>query len=410
MDESDILKGRTMKVLRLVSLVALLLVAVVPQAIGASPQPEAKGLELLDKIAYKGGTELAASGKYVYAGVLDGITKRAEDSENGGVRIFDVSRTPREVGYFKCPGNDNDVEVVKPGLIVMGHHVSACNPAEAGEANGGFVLIDVRDPAKPKPVGSINLPSGMQAHTIKPYPGKDLIYVNPGGLPSNGRMASHFVDVSNPAKPEIVGTFTPHGSSTGCHDFSFFFKGKTKLGFCAGYGGFGIWDVSDPIAPKVISTIRNPQIQFNHFAVPSPDGKLLAIDDEAFALHTCKGTNSPTGRTWIYDISDPAKPTMQSSFSAARGGDSTGIGHYQGWTPSWCLSHGLDWQPGTRNLAVTWFTGGVSVHDLSKPTEPKEIGYFMAEDSTTYSALWHNGRLYTNDMERGLDAFSFSGK
>jgi hypothetical protein len=65
--------------------------------------------------------------------------------------------------------------------------------------------------------------------------------------------------------------------------------------------------------------------------------------------------------------------------------------------------------PGTRNLAVTWFTGGVSVLDLSEPTAPKEVAYFQAKDSWTYSALWHRDRLYTNDMGRGVDVFSIKG-
>jgi len=398
-----------MKALRIVLASALLAAVALAAAPVGAAESEAKNLKLLDKVQFTGGTELAADGKYVYAGALNGVTKRGEDPKAGGLYIFDVSgKAPRQAGFFSCPGNDNDVEVVRPGLVAMVHHTSECNPPDAGEGTAGFVLIDVRNPAKPKMVGSINLPSGMQAHTIRPYPGGKYIYVNPGGLPSNGRTITHIVDVSDPKKPKIAATYTPTntGSSTGCHDFSFHFSKKAKLGFCAGFGGFGIWDVSDPLKPTVISTIRNPQIQFNHYATPSSDGKLLAIDDEAFALHTCKGTPTPTGRAWIYDISDPANPKFQSSITPPRGGDSTGIGHYAGWTPSWCLSHGLDWEPGTHNLAVTWFTGGVSVHNLDDPTKPEETAYFRADDSTTYSALWHNGRLYTNDMQRGLDAFA----
>ncbi len=393
------------KTLGALLVLALTGAASVVAPVGAAEE-SAKGLKRIDNIEFTGGTELAASGKYVYAGELNGATNRNEDPEKGGLHIFDVSgKAPREVGFFSCPGNDNDVEVVRPGLVAMSHHTSACNAPEDGESTAGFVLFDVRKPSRPKIAGSINLPSGSQAHTLKPYPGTNYIYVNPGGLPTNGRMVTHIVDVSNPKKPEIAATYSPTGSSTGCHDFSFHLSKKRKLGFCAGLGGFGIWDVSDPLAPSVISTIRNPLIEFNHYAVPSSDGKLLAIDDEAFAFHTCKGTPTPTGRAWIYDISDPAAPRMVSSITPPRGGDATGIGTYPGWTPSWCLSHGLDWQPGTHNLAVTWFTGGVSVHSLKDPAAPKELAYFQAEDSTTYSALWHNGRLYTNDMMRGLDAF-----
>lgn len=395
--------------LRIALASALVLVVGLAAAPAGAQKANAKNLRLLDDVEFTGGTELAADGDYLYAGELNGETSRNTHPEKGGLHIFDVSGTvPREVGFFKCPGNDNDVEVVKPGLVAMGHHTAICNEPDDGESTAGLVLFDVRNPSKPKIVGSLNLPSGMQSHTIRPYPGGKYIYVNPGGLPSNGRMITHIVDVSNPAKPKIAGTWEPlrAGSSTGCHDMSFLKVKKQTLGFCAGLGGFGIWDVSDPLAPKHLSTIRNPQIEFNHYATPSSDGKYLAIDDEAFAFHTCyEQFPSPTGRAWIYDVSDPSSPKLQSSIAPPRGGDSTGIGTYPGWVPSWCLSHGLDWQPGTHNLAVTWFTGGVSIYDLDDATQPKETAYYQAPDSATYSALWHNGRLYTNDMNRGLDAF-----
>jgi hypothetical protein len=80
-------------------------------------------------------------------------------------------------------------------------------------------------------------PSGMQIHSITVYPGKPIIYSNPGGLPSNGQMLTHMIDVSNPARPKIVGTFSPQGPPTGCHDFSFHFDKRGKFGICAGLGG-----------------------------------------------------------------------------------------------------------------------------------------------------------------------------
>jgi hypothetical protein len=248
-------------------------------------------------------------------------------------------------------------------------------------------------------------------HTFKPYPGKPLIYTASGGITPGAAAGPVIVDVSNPRKPEIVAR--PQTITMDCHDISFHVSGDTKLGFCAGAVGTGevqIWDVTDPLAPTTIGRIFNPLIQYSHYAVASSDGQLLAIDDEAFAAHDCNTGQSPTGRVWIYDISNPMVPVPQGSFAAPRGGDgSTNIGTYTGWVPTWCLSHGLDWQPGTHNLAVTWFTGGVSVLDLSTPTSPTEAAYFQSEDSATYSALWHDGRLYTNDMIRGVDAFEIKG-
>jgi hypothetical protein len=360
---------------------------------------------------YNGGTELAAQGKYVYSAELNGDARppsRGTMPEKGGIHIFDVSKkTPKRVGFLHCPGNDNDVEVVRPGLIAVGHHQNICNPISAGgQSAHGLFLVDVKNPKRPTIVGRVLLPSGGSSHTIRPHPTQPYIYVNPGGT-TNGRGVTYIIDVKNPRKPEIAARFTPH--PMGCHDFSFFVDDEKDLGFCAGIGESQIWDTSDALNPVIVGRIHNPAIQFMHYATPSFDGKLLAIDDEAFAAHECHTGQSPTGRVWIYDISNPALPILQSSFAPPRGGDGT-IGHYAGWVPSWCLSHGLDWQPGTYNLAVTWFTGGVSVLNLNNPVSPQEVAHFQPEDAATYSTLWHRNRLYTNDMgDRGLEVFEVKG-
>lgn len=398
-----------MRMLRMLLASALVAGAVAAPALagGGQKPPKvetSKNVKLLDKIAFDGGTELAADGKYVYAGELDGAAERPSRGtkpDEGGLHIIDVSgKTPKEVGFLHCPGNDNDVEVIKPGFVAVGHHTSRCNPG-----GHGFFIADVRNPKSPKVVGRI---SGLNySHTIKPYPGKPYVYVSPGGL-GNGGAITNIVDVSDVNDPKVAATFKPN--PTGCHDFSFHITKDQKLGFCSGYGETQIWDVSDPVAPVTIGRIHNPFIQFQHYAVASSDGKLLAIDDEAFAAHDCNTGQSPTGRVWIYDISNPQVPVPQGSFAAPRGGGSApGIGTYVGWAPSWCLSHGLDWQPGTHNLAVTWFTGGWSVLDVSDPTRPTEVAWGQSEAASTYSVLWHNGNLYTNDFSHGFDGFKVSG-
>ena len=358
------------------------------------------------QIKYEGGTELAALGDYVYSGELNGHTDRNEDPNKGGMHVIDVSGSkPKEVGFLHCPGNDNDVEVVREGLVAMSFASNVCAPA----AGNGFMLIDVKNPRKPKMISFVN--TGKN-HTFKPVPGTDLIYTAGGGLSGGPAAGPAIVDVSNPKKPKVVAK--PQTITMDCHDISFSTGGERKLGFCAGAIGTGevqIWDVTDPLAPETIGRIANPMIQYSHYAIASPDGSLLAIDDEAFGVHDCNTGQSPTGRVWIYDISNPQVPLVQSSFAPPRGGSSdyANIGTFPGWTTSWCLSHGLDWMPESRNLAVTWFTGGVSVLNLDTPTSPTELAYFQAEDSTTYSALWHDGVLYTNDMLRGVDAFKIKG-
>lgn len=223
------------------------------------------------------------------------------------------------------------------------------------------------------------------------------------------------IDVRNPRKPRILGAImaTPTTVTSDCHDISFLMTKDKKLGFCTGAIGTGevhIWDMSDPLKPTMAGKIVNPLVQYSHYATASSDGQYLAVDDEAFAAHECHTGQTPTGRVWFYDISTPATPIVVGSFAAPRGGRATaGIGNYVGWVDSWCLSHGLDWMPGTHYLGVTWFTGGWSILSLDQTALPQEVAYFMAEDSATYLAKFHNGRMYTNDMHRGFDAFSIKG-
>ena len=387
--------------------IACLVVAALAPAAGAEAKYEnSKNVKLLDDIQYTGGTELAADGKYVYTGELDGETNRGEDPKKGGLHIVDISgKKPKEVGFMACPGNDNDVEVLRPGIVIMGFAYNQCAP----EAGNGFMTIDVSDPKNPKKLGSVTT---GKTHTLKPFPGGRYVYTAGGGLSGSTGAGPAIVDVKDPAKPKVVKTFQTY--TMDCHDISFHVSKDKALGFCAGAVGSGqvqIWDVTDPVNPSLLSEIVNPVMQYTHYAVASSDGQYLAIDDEAFAAHECNTGQSPTGRVWLYDISNPQVPVPFGSMAAPRGGrDMNGVGTFPGWVDSWCLSHGLDWMPGTHNLAVTWFTGGWSVLNIDgQSVAPTEVAYFMAEDSATYSALWHEGKLYTNDMHRGLDAFMIKG-
>jgi len=405
---------RTIRTLMASALVAGALIApnMVAGAGEKAKQPKvetSKNVKLLDNIAYDGGTELARSGKYIYTGELNGAApspSRGTKPDEGGLHIIDVSgKTPKEVGFLHCPGNDNDVEVVKPGLVTMSFATNKCAPT----AGTGLMTIDVSNPRKPKILGMVNTGSG---HTHKPVPGTSLIYMAVGNLTGSASRNVTIVDVKDPRNPKVAGEAT---GVMDCHDVSFLMTKDKKLGICAGAVGTGetqIWDMSDPMKPVVVGRIFNPLIQYSHYGVVSSDGNVLAIDDEAFAAHDCNTGQSPTGRVWIYDISNPATPIPQGSMAAPRGGGGgANVGTFPGWAPSWCLSHGLDWQPGTRNLGVTWFTGGWSVLDVSNPMSPTEVAWGKSENASTYSILWaeKGDTVYTNDFSHGFDAFNISG-
>ena len=388
------------------SAVAALLGAAIAPASAAEPV-KSDNLKHVAHFAYDGGGELSASGRYLFSGEANakGGGQRGSAPEDGGLHVYDTQKM-KEIAFLHCAGTDNDVEVIRPGLVAMSFTQNMCAPT-AGE---GLMLIDVKNPAKPRVISQLNTGAG---HTMKPYPGGKYIFMGGGNLAGSGdRAGTVIVDVSNPFKPEVA---TTSHDVMDCHDVSFSVTEEDRqLAFCAGAVGTGevqIWDVADPLKPVIVSRIVNPAIQYSHYAVANDDGTLLAIDDEAFAAHDCNTGASPTGRVWIYDITNPQVPLPQGSFAPPRGGNPSyaGIGNYAGWVGSWCMSHGLDFHPSKDAVAVTWFTGGVSVIDLTDPTMPAEAAYFQAEDSATYSTLWHAGYLWTNDHMRGVDAFKIKG-
>lgn len=396
---------KTLGAVTLVS--ALLAVAVAPVSAKAV---DASKMKLVGSSKYDGGGELAASGRYIYSGEAnaEGGGGRGSKPDDGGLHIFDTKKK-KEVGFLHCPGTDNDIEVIKRGYVAMGFTQNKCSPT-TGE---GIIIIDVRKPAKPQVISRLTTNA---AHTLKPYPGGKYLYMGGGNLAGSAdRAGLTIVDVSNPKKPKIA-TTVPATQVMDCHDVSFSISKKKKLAFCAGAVGTGetqIWDVSDPLSPTVLSRIVNPAIQYSHYGVANKKQTLLAIDDEAFAAHDCNSGQSPTGRVWLYDISNPQTPLPQGSFAppGGRGGNPgmAGIGNYAGWVGSWCLSHGLDWHPKKDMIAVTWFTAGVSVLDASDPLALSEYAYYDTPDNAVYSTLWHDGYLATNDHMKGFELFKVKG-
>ncbi|MDQ3981354.1 MAG: hypothetical protein M3271_01590, partial [Actinomycetota bacterium] len=354
--------------------VALALAVVLSSAGGpgrATPaqDEDASNVRLVQRYPYSGGgtwvgTEVAFDGRFVYGGHM---------GARGGVHVFDtVGGRVRQVGFFRCPAEQNDVAVVRPGLIAVAYEAGGC-----GAVQEGVQLLDVGDPARIRVLGGVEIPGGT--HTVTAYPGTNLVYASPGGYWIEGDQEV-VIDASDPDEPEVVAELDS-GVLVGCHDLSFHLERTAKLALCAGEGATQIWDVSDPLAPAVLSEIDNPLITFHHSAVVSPDGKYLVIGDERW-LGTSQGAcgapaNHPTGALWIYDIADPRLPVLVSHFGLRRSG-----------LTSACSAHDFAFVPGTRKLVAGWYEGGMNVVDLADPRNPVEVAHFRGEGADYWAAYW----------------------
>jgi hypothetical protein len=344
-------------------------------------------VKLVTSIPYEGGSDITFQGKYVYFGQLG--------NDEAGVRVIDASRkVPKEIAFIKCPGSQNDVAVVRPGLLALAYHSGRCN----GPPGAGVRLIDVSNPKRPKFLSDVMLPGGT--HTLTVYPGTDIIYASPGGL-ANGGGDEQILDASNPKKLKVATTFEPNPA--GCHDITFqkAADGDRMLGFCAGGGEVTIWDVTKPLKPSVIAHGFTPSF-FPHAAMATPDGEYLLMTDEAFVAHDCVG--GPTGSVWVYDIRVPEAPLLVGHWGPQRGAAPAGT-----IASDWCTAHNLNIVGKTRTAVISWYTGGTSLVDFSNPSLPEEVAYFRADDSDSWSSYWFDGRIWINDLRRGIDVLEVKG-
>ncbi len=370
------------------SIAALAILTILVTTAGAQAQVAVEKSDNVKRVAdLKLGrvTELAIQGGRAYA--LGPETISAIDL-----------KTHKVVGRYECPGGfgGSEIETMGNGLIAF----------SAGPACGldGVALLDFSNAKQPRLLGA----SGpVREHTLTAYPGKPYVYVSPNGSTGDGtrRGTEEIVDFSNPSTPKIT-TFVSNG--IGCHDVGFFIKKDKQLAACAGGVETQIWDVSDPLAPVVISRTPTPQVFFNHSATFSPDGDLLVVGDEAFGVTSCAGV--PTGALWFYDVSDPATPILTGYYGAERG---SAVSSFFATPDTWCSAHMYNFRPRSRLLVTAWYEGGINVLDLTDPTAPEEVGFYRASgDFSPWAAYWDGNEIWTSDEHAdngGVEVFSFKG-
>lgn len=325
-------------------------------------KPASTKVRVLAHVDYRGGTDISFAGDRVFFTQSAAVT-------NGQVRTFDTSGAkPKLIGEFVCGGNQNDIAAIDENTIAIGSHWGSCG----AQPSSGINILDVTDPNNPQPLGFAVLPVGT--HTLTKHPTEPLVYA------SNSITDPNFIiDVSNPLAPLPIPT-----TMRTCHDITFHLKGKEKLAFCAGGSAFTeIWNVSDPRAPEVISTIEDAGIGYHHEAMATPDGRYLVIGDEDSG-GSCSGNTKKRefGAISIYDISDRSEPEMVGFMNAPRG-------------PSVCWAHNFNFID-NRTMVIGWWQAGTSVIDISNPKKPREIAYFQPDTQAVWSSYFYDGRIYVN--------------
>ncbi|MDQ4145808.1 MAG: hypothetical protein M3198_19085 [Actinomycetota bacterium] len=377
-------------------------------------------------------SDLAFWGKYAIQGNYNGF------------QITDITEpdAPVVVSQTLCPGAQNDVSVWR-NLIFTSTDSSRKFPecVRDGEVNPpqsatikssweGIRIFDWSNPAAPNLVAAVETDCGSHTHTLVPDPelNRVLLYVssyNPSGdqpdcLPPHDKISVVQVPLAAPSLASVIAepVLFPDGgfqgspttrATSGCHDITVYPALKLAAGACMGEGI--MMDISDPVYPRVISSIRDPNFAFWHSATFSNDGTKVIFTDElgGGAGPTCNPTIGPQrGADAIYDVSNPRAPRLLSYFKIPRTQSNTEN----------CVAHNGNVLPvaGRDIFVQAWYQGGLSVIDFTDGSNPKELAFFdrgpLSTERTilggSWSAYWYNGRIYSSDIQQGLDTLLFN--
>jgi hypothetical protein len=317
-----------------------------------------------------------------------------------GVRIFDITdiRNPKQVAAVQtCRGSHTHTLVVDPNdkqnvfIYVSGTSFVRQNEELAGcsgeapdkDPNTALFRIDIiKVPlAAPQKAAVVNSPR---------------VFMDPRTGSLAGLMSAGTHGKEKPS------------ATNQCHDITVYSAIGLAAGACSGNGL--LLDIKDPVHPKRVDAVNDPNYSYWHSASFSNDGKKVVFTDEwGGGLGARCRPNDPNkwGADAIFNLEDN-KLSFASYYKmpAAQGDSENCVAHNGSLVPV----------PG-RDLEVqAWYQGGISVMDFTDAAHPVEIAYFdrgpidpkILVLGGDWSAYWYNGHIYASEIARGLDIFELT--
>ena len=193
-----------------------------------------------------------------------------------------------------------------------------------------------------------------------------------------------------------------------CHDITVFSAIGLAAGACSGNGI--LLDIKDPVNPKRLDAVNDPNYAYWHSASFSNDGKKVVFTDEwGGGLAARCRANDPNkwGANAIFNLQDnKLKFASYYKMPAAQGDSENCVAHNGSLVPI----------PGRDIKVQAWYQGGISVMDFTDAAHPVEIAYFdrgpihpnTLVSGGHWSAYWYNGYIYGSEIARGLDIFELT--
>jgi choice-of-anchor B domain-containing protein len=259
----------------------------------------------------------------------------------------------------------------------------------------------------------------LRAHNIAIHEATGMAYVSgaskvAGVDPAFTDDGVIILDLANPLAPVEVGTIV--GEDIDSHDMQVVtYNGPDKahvgkpIGFISNGGALNtkIYDVSDPAAPVLLSTVTHPGASFAHQGWPT-DGHEFFIfgdeEDELFGLQDPRNSDLPdTARTYILDIRDLDDPQLHGFFDS----------------PAASIDHNLfvkgdkvyqaNYTAGMRVLQITPTATGIELTEAGHmDTEPRLPNNNLNFNFNIFAGPWgvfpffDSGKVIASDGFNGL--------
>jgi hypothetical protein len=320
-----------------------------------------------------------------------------------GVRIFDISdlTNPKQVAAVQtCRGSHTHTLVIDPNdkdnvYIYVSGTSFVRQPEELAGCSG-------EEPDKDPNTALFRI---------------DVIKV-PVAAPQDAKVVSHprvFIDARTGAINGLTNGGT-HGKkgpekpkdTNQCHDITVYSAVGLAAGACSGNGI--LLDIKDPVNPKRVDAVNDPNYSYWHSASFSNDGSKVVFTDEwGGGLGARCRANDPNkwGADAIFTVKDD-KLTFENYYKmpAAQGDTENCVAHNGSLVPV----------PGRDIEVQSWYQGGISVVDFTDAAHPFEIAYFDRGPidpkqlvlGGDWSAYWYNGNIYASEIARGLDVFALT--
>jgi hypothetical protein len=320
-----------------------------------------------------------------------------------GVRIFDISdiRSPKQVAAVQtCRGSHTHTLVVDPNdknnvyiyvsgtsFVRQSEELAGCSGETPDkDPNTALFRIDVI---------KVPLAAPQNAQVVS----SPRVFMDPRTGAING--------LSNGGTHGKDGLEKPSDTNQ-CHDITVYSAIGLAAGACSGNGI--LLDIKDPVHPKRVDAVNDPNYSYWHSASFSNDGKKVVFTDEwGGGLGARCRANDPNvwGADAVFRLQNN-KLSFASYYKmpAAQGDSENCVAHNGSLVPV----------PGRDIEVQAWYQGGISVMDFTDAAHPFEIAYFDRGpiDPKTlvlggdWSAYWYNGHIYASEIARGLDVFELT--